>query len=75
VEIRATGMHIIKYGETIAYFTPNEEPNLFIGILNAITSDLRFTAYGEHDVIIKATMYVYDNVKHWLIELAEDEYD
>jgi len=75
MEIRYTFVRIIRNGTLVASFDTRNEPSLYIGILNAIANDLRFTAYSEHDFITRAEVYIYDGVRHWIVELTEDEND
>ncbi len=73
MKLRFTMMRIIKEGEVIANFDTRNEPSIYNDIITALNTDLQYAGYGDRDVIITAQFYLYDNIKHWVIELVEDE--
>lgn len=70
--IRYTLVRIVRDNNVEKSFDTRNEPSMYNDLMEAVTGNL---IYNGCDLITKATCYLYDNVKHWIIELTslEDE--
>lgn len=66
-----TNIRLVRDGQLIKTIDGLSEPSMVKDIMLALQDDLRYSGYGEYDIITKAQFYLYDNVKHWIIELVD----